>query len=282
MLWSGTLGQSRFEERVDATAAAGCAGMSVFPWDCLGPDTSSAEVQRTRARDAGVRIVALDPVTTWLPEWHSPASTDGSDSERNRYTAFFASFELEDCLDAAAEIGADLVSLIEPSGRSLPVDVGVDAFGKACDLAADRDIRLQLEFMPFSGVPDLSTAWDVVRFADRPNGGLVLDTWHLFQSGSSLDLLRTIPADRIFSIQLSDGVAEPANELWNAAVHRRRLPGDGTFDLVGALAMLLESGWDGALGPEVVSDALVALDPVTAATRAADAVRALLGRLSGT
>ena len=41
VLWAGTLGRASFEARLRATAAAGYAGMSVFPWDCRQPARAS-------------------------------------------------------------------------------------------------------------------------------------------------------------------------------------------------------------------------------------------------
>ena len=36
-----------------------------------------------------------------------------------------------------------------------------EAFAELCDRAGD-DLIVALEFMPYSGVPDLATAWQVV------------------------------------------------------------------------------------------------------------------------
>jgi len=62
-------------------------------------------------------------------------------------------------------------------------------------------------------------------------------------------------------------------------LHRRLLPGDGDFDLVGYLGALRDIGAAAPVGVEVFSDALHALGPVEAATRAAAATRTVLGSL---
>ena len=51
------------------------------------------------------------------------------------------------------------------------------AFAALCDRAGP-DLTVALEFMPYSGMPDLATAWRVPQEAGRPNGGLIIDAWH--------------------------------------------------------------------------------------------------------
>ena len=55
------------------------------------------------------------------------------------------------------------------------------------------------------GVKTLRQAWSIVSSADRPNGGIVFDTLHYVRSGSTLDMLKEIPGDRIHCVQLNDG-----------------------------------------------------------------------------
>ena len=52
--------------------------------------------------------------------------------------------------------------------EKLPRDVIIEAFGALCDRAGD-DLTVALEFMPYSGVPDLATAWQILDDAGRAN-----------------------------------------------------------------------------------------------------------------
>jgi sugar phosphate isomerase/epimerase len=214
VLWAGTLGQVSFEDRLCATAAAGYTGMSVFPWDCRQPDehASRATELRARANELGVRLFALDPVSTWLPNWPAPTEREWAErgsQDRARYTALFADYAVDECLALARDLGADLVTVIEPYGRPVETEVAAEAFARVCDNAAEGGLRVQLEFMPFSGIPDLRVAWDIVRRAGRTNGGIVLDSWHYFRSGPDHGLLQSLAPNTIFSVQLSDGPASP-------------------------------------------------------------------------
>ena len=50
--------------------------------------------------------------------------------------------------------------------EKLPLDVMTGAFAALCERAGP-DLTVALEFMPYSGVPDLATAWRVVRSGHR-------------------------------------------------------------------------------------------------------------------
>jgi sugar phosphate isomerase/epimerase len=103
---------------------------------------------------------------------------------------------------------------------------------------------VQLEFFPWTDLRDINTAWEVVQLADRPNGGIHLDTWHYFRSGGCYEQLAEIPADRIFCVQFSDGPAVRMSELGllEETIGYRVLPGDGTMDLNGLLLDLARRG----------------------------------------
>lgn len=269
VLWMGTVGPSTFAERLSAAAAAGYAAMSVLPLEVRG---DAAELRR-RAADAGVRLRAADPLAGWLPDW-SPTVHTGA--ERERFLRPLAALGVDRVLETAAALGCADVSVIEPYGRTVPLDLGVEAFARVCDRAAGHGMSARLEAMPFSGVPDVGAAWDIVQLAGRPNGGLVVDTWHLFRGGFRPGLLEELPVDRL-TLQLCDAGPVRAADPWDEARHRL-LPGDGVLDLASVTATLQRRGFAGPVGPEVVSPALARLGPHEAALRAARACRALLDR----
>ena len=47
-----------------------------------------------------------------------------------------------------------------------------------CDAAGERGLRVCIEFVPCTGVPDLATAWRVVDESGAANGGLLVDMMH--------------------------------------------------------------------------------------------------------
>ena len=113
----------------------------------------------------------------------------------------------------------------------------------------------------------MATAWEVVRLADRSNGGLNVDTWHCARTGTGSDELRALPGERVLAIQLSDAPRQPEENLVHATLHNRSLPGDGELDLPGYLGALRDIGVRAPTGVEVFSDALHASGAHQAAQR---------------
>ncbi|WP_406462416.1 sugar phosphate isomerase/epimerase [Streptomyces sp. NBC_01622] len=272
-LWAGTIGlDSPITSRVEAATAAGYQRISLSP-----PDVARAESAGIRAgelgrmiRDAGLGIV-LDPVMNWYQGVPTGASS-------------FAAFSMDDALRMCEALGAEAMSAmanVGPGGDT-PATEFAEAYGRLCDRASDLGVRVQLEFIPMTAVPDLAAAWRIVKSADRDNGGLLFDTWHFFRGTPDFRLLGRIPGERVFAVQLSDAPADVHGTLLQDT-RRRSVPGDGSFDLPRVVAVLHRIGALREVGPEVIHPALEAMPAVAAARLAGDRSRALISRtLAGT
>ena len=120
------------------------------------------------------------------------------------------------------------------------------------------------------------SSWDIARLADRDNGGVLVDTWHHFRGAADDDLIRAIPPERIVAVQFDDADAEVRGTLLEDTIHRRRLPGDGSFDLAGFVNLMDGHGVSCPWSVEILSDDLHALAPDEAAAAAASTTRAVL------
>jgi sugar phosphate isomerase/epimerase len=154
-----------------------------------------------------------------------------------------------------------------------PYERVVERFAAVCDRADALDVRVALEFMPFSELRTLPEAWRVVRDAGAPNGGLLLDSWHFVRSGASAADLADVPAGRVFSAQLNDASPAAGDDLREEARHRRLLPAGGAESFV---RMLDRHGVTARMSVEVWSDHLERLAPEEAARRAYDATARVL------
>jgi sugar phosphate isomerase/epimerase len=164
--------------------------------------------------------------------------------------------------------------------EKLPVDAITGAFAGLCDRAGD-DLTVALEFMPYSGVPDLATAWQVVRDAGRPNCALIVDVWHWARAGMTPADLVGLPAERIVSVQLCDVLAQPMDPLRAESLGHRLPPGQGHGDAAGLVRALDARGVrPRVVAVEVISDALVAAGIESAARESADAARFVLNHSS--
>ena len=277
VLCSGTLHRDTgFRERAEAAAAGGFAAISLWGRDYSAARASGLSDADIRALldDNDLGVAELDPAWWWLP---GAADIGRSIRPEDDEQGVFAYGE-DELFTIADAVGARSVNAVDVFGGDWSVDDAAGAFASLCDRAANHGLLVHLEFLPWSRVPDLTTAWAIVRQADRPNGGITVDSWHFFRGDNTLDDLRAIPGSRVLGIQLDDGPADPEANLIEATLHDRRLPGDGDFELVGLIDVLRAIGTEAPVGVEVFSDELHALPPSDAARRAGDATRRLLAR----
>jgi sugar phosphate isomerase/epimerase len=273
VLCSGTLPrEATFSQRLDAATSAGFAGISMW-----GRDYASARSEgctddgiRSMLDDRGLAVAELDPAWWWLP---GARETGASLSAKYDEQQVFG-YDEQEMFRIAEVVGARSLNAVDVFGGGWGLDDAAEAFAVLCDRAAEHGLLVHLEFLPWSRVPNVATAWEIARRAGRPNAGIAVDAWHFVRSASSLDELAAVPPERVLGIQLDDGPAEPEPDLLTATLHDRRLPGEGVFDLVALCEALADS--PAPIGVEVFSDALHALGPREAAQRAADATRAVL------
>ena len=258
VLCSGTLRAGvPFRERVAAAAAGGFSAISLW-----GRDYQVARDEGLRDRDIalllddhGLSVGELDPAWWWLPGASAIRIPPEHDPEQIfRYTE-------RELFAVADAVGARSLNAVDVFGGSWSTDEAAVAFAGLCDRAAEHGLLVHLEFLPWSRVPDLATAWQIVAAADRPNGGLMVDAWHYFRSDSDGDLLRSIPGPSILGLQLCDAPATPEADPLHATLHERLLPGDGALPLRALLADVRATGAQAPLGVEVFSDVLHAQDP---------------------
>jgi sugar phosphate isomerase/epimerase len=273
VLCSGTLPRGvPLRERVEAAGAGGFSGISLWGrdyWAARQEGFVDADI-RGLLDDYGLSVAELDPAWWWLPGAGAVTIPVEADTEE------VFRYDERELFRIADAVGARSLNAVDVFGGAWRTDDAAEAFASLCDRAAEHELLVHIEFLPWSRIPDLATAWEIVRLADRPNGGLAVDAWHYFRSGADDATLRSIPGDRVIGIQLDDGPAKAEANLIEATLHERLLPGDGEFDLVTLLGTLRHIGCTAPIGVEVFSDALHELAPAEAAHRAGRATRKLL------
>ena len=260
-----SLGRSRpFEERVRAAAEAGFAAMGLY----IG------EYQRLRAegaRDADLRSV-LDHYGMPLVEIEALRGWSATGADRAAYLQTERSvFAMSDALGPGHH-----VQVIGPYTGTL--DGAAEAFAGVCDRAAEHGLAAAIEFLPeMSNIPDAATAMQIVTRAGRANGGICLDCWHHFRGANDDDMLRAIPAERIFTVQFDDGPRQRVDpDYYTDCTRHRDVPGEGEFDLTGFLGLLDELGVRLPLSVEVISTDLLQRPAAEVAGRLAGATRAVV------
>ena len=277
VLCSGTLPRyTDFRQRIEAARAGGFSGFSLWGrdyWAARREGFDDADLC-TLLDDYGLGVGEIDPAWWWLPgaaDFHLPEDLDTEE------VFCYAEGEM---LRLAEAVGARSLNAVDVFGGSWTDEQAAEGFAALCDRAADRGLLVHLEALPWSRIPDVARAWEIVRLADRPNGGVAVDAWHYFRAGADEASLRAVPGERVLGIQLDDGPAAAERNLLEATLHERLLPGEGEFDLTALMRALLDIGSVAPVGVEVFSDALHDLAPVEAARRAGEATRRLLQGLS--
>jgi sugar phosphate isomerase/epimerase len=254
-----------FAERVAAAAAAGFAAIGCQPSDytlCRAAGLSDADMTRILA-DHGIRVAELEFLFDWAHGGDRGAAARKLEEEFYRLADVFQPRHLN-----VGDLGV--------GGRLGPLDAVAERFAGVCDRAAQHGLLVAIEFLPWTPIPDAATAWAIARTAGRANGGLLVDAWHHFRGTADPAVLRAIPGHRIVAVQLDDADAKVVGDLVEDTSLRRRLPGEGSFDLVGFMKLLDAMGVQAPLSVEILSSAQWALPVTTAARAAFDATRAVL------
>ncbi|MEJ2640316.1 MAG: sugar phosphate isomerase/epimerase [Desulfosarcinaceae bacterium] len=136
-------------------------------------------------------------------------------------------------MEAAAQLGArHLISSAWTQSRD-DCDFVVQRYGEICDLAHPFGLTVELEFPTFSRLTNLEQAVDIVRKADRPNGGILIDTLYLYLSQVGLDELETLPPEWLHFLHISDtceGIPDTREGLVHIARDERLYLGEGCID----------------------------------------------------
>ncbi|BBY30832.1 sugar phosphate isomerase/epimerase family protein [Mycolicibacterium sediminis] len=251
-------------ERIKAIAEAGYVGMGLIQDDLrVIRDSIGFSQLRSLIDAAGLTHAEIELIERW---W-IPRGADGHSYEVRELL-----FDAADVLRPAfIKIGSELGP---PATRP---DELIEQLRRLADEAATHGTRIAIETMPFSRIATVPMGADIVTAADHPGVGLLVDAWHVFRAGTSLDELSdALTPGMVFGVELDDAADEVDGTLFEDTVHNRLLCGEGEFDLPGLVSVLRDSGFDGPWGVEILSDDFRALPVAEALRAAADTARAVL------
>lgn len=276
VLWSACVIAHDLIDRAEALSAGNYTGMSALCGDFAALERKGWTLDKVaaelRAREA--RILVIDPFLAWYPTFR--VGDDGGSHADSLNTSE------ENVLRYADAVGAESMTLLTPfSGEPAPLQSVIEALGAFADRARAHGLRVHLEVVPTSQVPDLATGWTIIREVDRPNAGLVLDTFHLGRSGCVPQELDEIPREKVFHVQLCDAPRAPrVPDYFEEAVTYRDFPGDGELGVAEYVRHLSRNGGFPRMGPEIFSPELTELTPAAAGGICAERTRSFLADLS--
>jgi 4-hydroxyphenylpyruvate dioxygenase len=256
-------------EKLAAIAAAGFDGIEIFENDFLAFDGSPRDAGQL-VRDHGLEIMLFQPFRDFegMPE-----------PQRSR------AFErAERKFDLMGELGAELMlvcSNVSPLCLG-GVDRAADDFAALGERAARHGIRIGFEALAWGRhISDHRDAWEVVRRADHPNVGLILDSFHTLARKLDPGSIRSIPGDRIFFVQLADAPLIDMDLLYWSR-HFRNMPGEGDLDVLGFMRAVAATGYDGVVSLEVFNDQFRGGSPRTLSVDGHRSLRYLLDQVKRT
>ena len=205
--------------RVAAATGYDCVGLRLWPNAPGAPqqfllDRPEALRETLAAqRDSGIGVFDVEIIRI------------GADFDPHLYDRFY-----EVC--AALGARAILVAGDDPDEARLSA-----SYARLCEVMKSYGMSADLEFMPWTAVPDAKSALRIVEQAGRPaNAGILVDALHFGRSDTTLADIRAIPRELLHYAQICDAEAGrnfTTEQMIHTARCERELPGDGNIDLQG-------------------------------------------------
>jgi 2-keto-myo-inositol isomerase len=142
-------------------------------------------------------------------------------------------------------------------------------------IAQPFGVQLAFEFLgaPGCSVSTLAQAWDIVQGVDRANVGMVLDTFHFYAGGSTLESIMDIDANKLFIFHINDVEKGERTKLTDA---QRLMPGEGVIPLGDICRGLRNAGYKKMVSIELFRPEYWAWDPLKLAVAAKAATEAIV------
>lgn len=272
VFWPASARAHGFRGHVEAARAGGFTALAIAPetyLDALESGLTPSDM-KAMATDAGAPLRYLDSLTDWAPI-RVPAEC--SPELRARFDV-----STDHSFRMCEKLG--LTSILAVAGYdkgTVELSRLIDGFGRLCERAKVQGYWIDLEFMPFWGMPNLSDAWAIVSGVNPSNAGILVDVWHFSKGAYELDLLKSLPAKHLAGIQIDDGVRRQVGKsLFDDTINYRNFPGEGEFDVVEIIKIVAGKGNLRHVGPEVFSLEADALSATEAGERSGDTSRKVL------
>ena len=162
---------------------------------------------------------------------------------------------------------------LSPAGKQLPYVKNFRLHAQRMrDVAAalhDGGIRLGIEYVApktawasqkFPFIHTMAELKELIAEINKPNVGLVLDSWHWYNAGDTKDDLLSLRAADVVSVDLNDAPAGiPVDQQVD---NKRELPAaTGVIDVAGFLASLEKIGFTGPVRAEPFNEAVRRMPP---------------------
>ena len=229
------------KEKIYAIAKAGFDGVEIFENDFLTNNLSPKEVKKL-VKDHGLEITLFQPFRDFegMPDQHRKRAFDRAKKK----------FEIMEELETNLILICSNTSNISLGG----IDRAADDFYELGEIAKERSIKVGYEALAWGKyINDHRDAWEIVRRANHENVGIILDSFHTLSKKIDLNSISSIPAEKIFIVQLADAPSHNMDLLYWSR-HFRNMPGQGDLPISDFMNALDRTGYDGYLSLEIFND----------------------------
>jgi sugar phosphate isomerase/epimerase len=217
-------------DRAEAASRAGWRGLGLILDDLEHSiETYGLSGVKKILDDTGMKYFELEILLDWYRDGETRAK---SDRDRRRF------------IELGAELGMRNLKIGANPFDDNPADFPrmTDEFAKLCEDVATVGATVAIEFMPFSVIRNIGEALKIAEGANQPNGGLMIDHWHVVRGGSPYREVASIPARFIKGVELDDVGAEIRDTLFDDSTFNRQLCGEGAADCRAFVDALTQAG----------------------------------------
>ena len=250
-------------DRVYAAAATGydAIGIHLGAWTSMKDDSKKLEDFDQALEETGIPLANIET----LRGWASPSFADSK------------------CLRMEQEVWA-IAEKYDPRYVQVigdytgTIQEAAEGFASLCDRAAEHGLLVGLEAVPeMTNIETLGLAYEIVDRANRDNGGLCFDSWHLTRSTNDINDLKKIPGEQILSTQWNDGpLKKVIDDYYTDTLSTRLPPGEGEFSLSEMISVFRSNGSPAPIGIEVPSKELWECPILDAAEASIQGMKSLL------
>ena len=191
--------------------------------------------------------------------------------------------ECEQLTEIAAAIDCPYVVVVpgklppELTSSSDVIEESVRVLRELASIAERHGIALAFEFLGQKdcSVQKLDLADEIVQKVNRRNIGLVIDAFHFYAGGSTIEMIDRLDPKRLFIFHIDDAEKMPREQLTD---EHRLLPGLGILPLKEIIAAFRKIGYDANASVELFRPEYWERDPFALARDAKAAVEQLLSR----
>lgn len=219
-----TTAELQIVENIKVAAEAGYdhVGLRLLPAAADGPyplltDTLLLKEVKAAMADTGISVADIEIVRI------------GKNFQLEKYKQF---------LEKGAELGAKNILV---AGDDNNIERMTQNYGKFCELAWQYNMTADLEFMPWTAIPNLATALKIAQATNSNNVGILVDAIHLERSTSTFEEVEALNKNYINYAQICDVsyLKNPTTEQMIFAAREARLsPGEGDINLTKLFSVL--------------------------------------------